>query len=223
MNVKCLFVIYAKIKYHIGMNVKEVINLEINPTILEAIKNNNNMITTAQAIELGFTRALFSRYVKEGLLERGRRGIYILSDSIHDDMYTLMLRSDKIIFSHDTALFLNGLSERTPFTHSVTIPSNTKLSEPLREECVCYYIKLELHQIGAITRKTTLGNEVRCYNAERTICDLLRSRNRLDEETVISAIKNYAASADKDLNLLAEYASQFGVEKVLKRYMEVLL
>lgn len=197
--------------------------MEINPTILETIKNNNNMITTAQVIDLGFTRALLSRYVKEGLLERGRQGVYILSDSIHDDMYTLMLRTDKIIFSHDTALFLNGLSERTPFTHSVTIPSNTKLSNILQDECVCYYIKPELYQVGMIFRKTTLGNEVRCYNAERTICDLLRSRNRIDEETVISAIKNYAVSADKDLNLLAIYAPQFGVEKILKRYMEVLL
>lgn len=197
--------------------------MEVNLTILKTIKKNNNMITTAQAVELGFTRALLSRYVKEGLLERGRRGVYILSDSIHDDMYTLMLRSDKIIFSHDTALFLNGLSERTPFTHSVTIPSNRKLSNTLQDECVCYYIKPELHQVGAVTRKTTLGNEVRCYNAERTICDLLRSRNRLDEETVISAIKNYAVSPEKDLNVLAVYASQFGVDKVLKRYMEVLL
>lgn len=197
--------------------------MEINPTILETIKNNNNMITTAQAVELGFTRALLSWYVKEGLLERGRRGVYMLSDSIHDDMYTLMLRSDKIVFSHDTALFLNGLSERTPFIHSVTIPSNTKLSNLLREECVCYYIKPELHKVGVIKKKNTLGNEVRCYNAERTICDLLRSRNRLDQETVISAIKNYAVSSDKDLNLLAVYASQFGVDKILKRYMEVLL
>lgn len=201
----------------------EAIDVEINPTILETIKKNNNMITTAQVIDLGFTRALLSRYVKEGLLERERQGVYILSDSIHDDMYTLMLRTDKIIFSHDTALFLNGLSERTPFTHSVTIPSNTKLSNSLQDECVCYYIKPELHQVGMIFRKTTLGNEVRCYNAERTICDLLRSRNRLDEETVISAIKNYAVSVDKDLNLLAIYAPQFGVEKILKRYMEVLL
>lgn len=201
----------------------EVIDVEINPTILETIKNNNNMITTTQVIDLGFTRALLSRYVKEGLLERERQGVYILADSIHDDMYTLMLRTDKIIFSHDTALFLNGLSERTPFTHSVTIPSNTKLSNILQDECVCYYIKPELHQVGMIFRKTTLGNEVRCYNAERTICDLLRSRNRLDEETVISAIKNYAVSADKDLNLLAIYAPQFGVEKILKRYMQVLL
>lgn len=79
--------------------------MEINPTILETIKNNNNMITTAQVIDLGFTRALLSRYVKEGLLERERQGVYILTDSIHDDMYTLMLRTDKIIFSHDTALF----------------------------------------------------------------------------------------------------------------------
>jgi len=197
--------------------------MNINPVILETIKKNHNMITTAQVIQLGFTRSLLSKYVQEGLLEREHQGIYTLSNTVFNDMYSLMLRSDKIIFSHDTALFLNGLSERTPFTHSVTIPSNAKLSALLREECLCYYIKPELHQLGIVIRKTTLGNEVRCYNAERTICDLLRSRNRLDEEMVISAIKNYAASPDKNLNLLALYAPQFGIDKVLKRYMEVLL
>ena len=197
--------------------------MKINPIILDAIKKNNNMITTAQVIELGFSRALLSCYVKNGLLERGCRGIYILSDTVCDDMYTLQLRSDKIIFSHDTALFLNGLSERTPFVHSVTIPSDTKLSSCLQDECVCYYIKPELHQVGTIMMKNTFGNEIRCYNAEHTICDLVRSRNRLDEETVISAVKKYAASSYKDLKLLASYASQFGVNKVIKKYMEVLV
>lgn len=200
-----------------------VIAMKINSAILEALKKNNNVITTAQVVELGFSRYLLSKYEKEGLLERERQGVYVLPNSVHDDMYTLMLRSGKIIFSHDTALFLNGLSERTPFMHSVTIPNNTRVSKVIQEECVCYYIKPELHQIGMTIRKTTLGNEVRCYNAERTICDLLRSRNRLDEETVIGAVKNYAASSDKDLNLLAVYASKFRVNKELKRYMEVLL
>ena len=74
-----------------------------------------------------------------------------------------------------------------------------------------------------IEKKNTMGNIVRCYDTERTICDILRSRNRIDEETVISAVKNYAASPDKDLNRLAVYASMFGVDKELKRYMEVLL
>jgi predicted transcriptional regulator of viral defense system len=202
---------------------KEAMTMKINSSILEALKKNNNVITTAQVVELGFSRYLLSKYEKEGLLERERQGVYVLPDSVHDDMYTLMLRSRKIIFSHDTSLFLNGLSERTPFIHSVTIPNDTRVSKVIQEECVCYYIKPELHQIGMTMRKTTLGNEVRCYNAERTICDLLRSRNRLNEETVISAIKNYAISSDKDLNLLAVYASKFGVDKELKRYMEVLL
>lgn len=197
--------------------------MNINPTVLEFIRNNNNMITTSQMEGLGFTRSLLSVYEREGLLERERHGIYLLPDAVHDDMYTLMLCSGKIIFSHDTALFLNHLSDRTPFVHSVTIPSNTKLSKQLQEECICYYIKPQLHSLGAVNLKTTLGNTVRAYNAERTICDLLRSRNRLDEETVISAVKNYAVSSEKNLNLLAGYALQLGVGKILKRYMEVLL
>lgn len=194
----------------------------INPLILKEMKKNNT-ITTLQVEELGFSRALLSKYVKEGLLERSRQGVYILPDSVHDDMYTLMLRSKKIIFSHDSALFLNGLSERIPFEHSVTVPSNTVLSDILREDCNCYYIKPELFELGMVKKKTTFGDEVRCYDAERTICDLLRSRNRMDEETVISAIKNYATYSDKDLNRLAAYAEKFRVAKIVKQYMEVLL
>ncbi|MDO4469724.1 MAG: type IV toxin-antitoxin system AbiEi family antitoxin domain-containing protein [Bacillota bacterium] len=197
--------------------------MKINSVILENLKKNNNTITTAQVVELGFSRYLLSKYEKEGLLERERQGVYILPHTIHDDMYTLMLRSRKITFSHDTALFLNGLSERTPFVHSVTIPNNTRVSKRIQEECICYYVKPELYQMGMTLRKTTLGNEVYCYNSERTICDLLRSRNRVDEEIVISAIKNYAVIPDKKLNLLGAYASKLGVDKVLKQYMEVLL
>ena len=197
--------------------------MKINSIILDAIKKNNNIITTEQVVKLGFSRYLLSKYEKEGLLDRERQGVYILPDAVHDDMYTLMLRSNKIVFSHDSALFLNGLSERTSFVHSVTISNNTRVSKVVREECVCYYVKPELYELGMTARKTTFGNEVRCYDAERTICDLLRSRNRIDEEMVISAVKNYAASSTKNLNALGEYASKFGVDKTLKRYLEVLL
>ena len=76
----------------------EVVVMEINQVIMKEIQKNNNMITTAQVVALGFSRALLSKYVKEGLLERGRQGVYILPDSVHDDMYTLMLRSEKIVF-----------------------------------------------------------------------------------------------------------------------------
>ena len=105
-------------------------------------------------------------------------------------MYLLMLRSKHIIFSHETALFLNGLSERTPFIHAITIPSTAAIPLTIKEQCKCYYVKPELHKIGLIEKKTTFGNTVRCYDLERTICDILRSRSLMNEETVVAALKN---------------------------------
>ena len=180
-------------------------SVSLNQTIYKKMMENNNMITTSQVLELGFSKTLLTKYVKEGLLERIRHGIYILPESVHDDMYTLSLRSERIIFSHDSALFLNGLSDRTPFVHSVTIPSNASIPASIKDECICYYVKQELHQIGLTEKKTTFGNRVKCYDAERTICDMIRSRNRLDEETVVSAIKNYSIYENKDLNRLGIY------------------
>lgn len=197
--------------------------MNINPRIYDEIKKNNNMITTSQVLSLGYSKQLLTNYVKEGLLERCRHGVYILPNAVHDDMYTLMLRSERIVFSHDTALFLNGLSERTPFMHTVTIPNNTALPNSLKGECVCFYVKPELHDIGMIEKRTVFGNVVRCYNVERTICDFLRCRKRCDEETVISAIKNYAVYDKKNLNRLSVYAQHFKVAKELKKYLEVLL
>ena len=194
----------------------------INNLILE-MKRSNNIITTARASKIGVSKALLSKYAGLGLIERVRQGIYILPDSIHDDMYTLMLRSKYIIFSHESALFLLGLSDRTPFEHSVTIPSNKSLPITIKDECQCYYIAPELHNIGLIEMKTTFGNIVRCYNAERCICDLLRSRGRLDEEAFISSLKNYLSFKDKDLNRLGEYAMLFHVEKKIRTYLEVLM
>lgn len=70
----------------------------INPVIMNFIMDNGNLITTADVISLGFSKQLLLKYVKDGLLERVRQGTYILPNNVHDDMYTLMLRSPHIIF-----------------------------------------------------------------------------------------------------------------------------
>lgn len=195
----------------------------INSKLLNFIETNNNMVTTAQILSLGFSKQLPVKYVSAGLLERIRHGVYILPDSVHDDMYTLMLSSESIIFSHESALFLNGLSDRTPFIHTITMPSSKTLPHAIKNECMCFYIKPDLHSIGLVEKLNTFGNKVRCYNIERTICDFIRTRSRCDEETVISAIKNYALYKNKNLERLANYAKIFKVFDDVKKYMEVLL
>ena len=58
---------------------------------------------------------------------------------------------------------------------------------------------------------------------ERTVCDMVRDRERMDDETFLSIIKNYAASNRKDLPKLGHYAEVMGLSKRIASLMEVAL
>lgn len=191
--------------------------------ILKKIEKNGGLMTTAQAVSWGVSKTMLGKYVKSGSLVRVRHGIYALPDVIIDDAFALHLQNENIVFSHDSALFLNGLADRTPFTHTVSVRSDKVLPKSIKDQCNCFYVHPDLFKIGLTKKRTTFGNMVPCYDAERTLCDILRSRRRLDDETVVAAIKNYSKSNEKDLFRLYEYAPKFHVLTTLKKYLEVLL
>lgn len=194
---------------------------------LSKLKNiaeaNGGIITTAKAAEAGISRAVLSKLVSNNKIQRIANGQYIFENDIQDELLSIGLRSNKIIFSHETALFLHGISDRTPFEHTVTAPSDCIPSSAISEQCKLYFVKPELFELGKITMKTTFRNKVNTYDLERTICDIVRSRNRVGTETFLSALKLYAARPDKNLNRLYDYAKQLRVSGVLRKYMEVLL
>jgi hypothetical protein len=45
----------------------------------------------------------------------------------------------------------------------------------------------------------------------------------MDEETFVMAIRNYAKFPNKNLNLLTEYATKFGIIKLVTKTFEVIL
>ena len=193
-------------------------------TELTAIASEHGGIIEAKiAAQRGISKAMLYKLCKEDKTHRIVKGQYILPDDMQDELLSISKRSDKIIFSHETALFLHGISDRTPFEHTVTAPSGCIPSAAIKSECKVYYIKPELFELGKTTLITPAGNEVQAYDLERTICDVIRSRNKLGTETFLAALKMYAASPKKNLNKLNTYAKQMRVEKVLRQYLEVLL
>ena len=193
-------------------------------TLLKELSEQwNNIITTAAAEAVGISRAMLSKLCKEGKIQRIAKGQYMLVDEIPDELFSISLRTEHLIFSHETALFLHGISDRTPFVHSITTPANRVPSPTLREECKVYYIKPELFELGRSEMETTFGNRVPCYDLERTVCDMIRSRNKMGTETFLSALKQYAAHPHKDLNRLNNYAKKMSLANVVRQYLEVLL
>lgn len=194
------------------------------PNELQSIlMQNGGMITTAQANEVGISNERMRLFVKSGDLERVAFGIYVLPDEFADKMYISQLRRPKIIYSHETALFLHDLTDRDPINYTVTVPTGYNATKLKEDGFTVFTIKRELHEIGVTKLTTMFGNSVIAYGLERTICDCLRSRNQLDIAIVTDAIKRYTLRKDKNLNTLMQMAEMFRVAKPLRSYMEVLL
>ena len=193
-------------------------------TELAAIaREHGGMIETKTAVAHGISKAMLSKLCRENKIHRVVQGQYILPDDLQDELLSISKRSAQVIFSHETALFLHGISDRTPFEHTITVPSDYTASAALRNECKLYYIKPELFDLGRTTLATPAGNEVPVYDLERTVCDMIRSRNKVGTETFLAALKLYAANPKKDLNRLYAYAKRLRVANVLRQYLEVLL
>ena len=186
-------------------------------------KSHGGIIETKIAAQHGISKAMLYKLCKENKIIRIVKGQYILPDDMQDELLSIGKRSEKIIFSHETALYLHGISDRTPFEHTVTAPSGCIPSAAIQSECKVYYIKPELFELGKTMLVTSSGNYVAAYDLERTVCDIIRSRNKLGTETFLSALKLYAANPKKDLNKLNSYAKKMRISNVLRRYLEVLL
>ena len=187
------------------------------------LSQGNGMFSASKAAESGIHRQQLSNFVKSGILERAGRGVYISPGGLDDVLYWMQQRAKKIVYSHETALFLHRMTTRTPIRYSITVPSSYKPSDVIKSSCKIYYIKQDLIDLGKTEQSSGMGNTIVAYNIERTLCDLIRSRNKIDNQIIIEALKNYAGNIRKDLHLLNQYAEKFGIGKILNHYLEVLL
>jgi predicted transcriptional regulator of viral defense system len=187
------------------------------------LDGENGVLLAQAAAQAGVRRQHLSALVDAGVLERAGRGVYVEAGGAGDELYTLQRRAAKIVYSHETALFLHGLTDRTPFRYTITVPNSYKPSGAIKAQCDVFYIRDELAGLGKREVPSCLGHTVIAYDLERTLCDIVRSRNKLDTQIVIDALKKYAVRKDKNLVILTEYAKTFRVSKILNQYLEVLL
>lgn len=189
----------------------------------ELINKQHGTVMSADLDLYDIPRTYLQMMVAEGRLERVERGVYVSTDAIEDEMYSMQIKYPKLIYSHETALYLHGLSDRTPFEFSASVPSGYKVVRAVAERFKIYYIKKELQELGVETIKSSHGNPIKAYNIERTICDIIRSRSRIDIQILNEALKRFVKLKSSDLSLLMDYAKKLKIDTVLKNYLEVLL
>lgn len=182
----------------------------------------NGMITSKQVTEAGLHRSLIQEMVNDGILVQFNRGMYLSKDAWEDEFYLLQYKYKRGVYSHDTALYLLGYSDRTPAKYTMTFPKGYHAASLNNEDIVIKRVIPENYSFGIIEIKSPSGNPIRIYDLERTLCDIIRGSGS-DIQVIVEAMKRYALSRDKNIHKLLQYAEKLRVKPRILRYMEVLL
>lgn len=154
-----------------------------------------------------------------GTLKRVSRGIYIDSNKLEDSFYTFKLKHPKAIFSHFTALYFHNMTEVFPNIFDITCINNV-YSNDFKNYNV-FYVKKEWYEIGLIKIIDNCGYEIKCYDIERCICDIIRSKDRLDFEQVKKSVRQYVKSENKNIDNLIKYSIQMGIKDEVMNFVEM--
>lgn len=190
----------------------------LTDTIKQIMNTNNGMISTRMIEPLNISRQYLSIMENNNDIEKVSRGIYLSPSAFEDSYFSFQQKYKKAIFSHMNALYFYGMTEEFPYNYTVTVPQSYHV-DTVNEKCNVFYVSDDIYELGIVEIETPNGNKVRAYDKERCICDIIRSKGRMDSEQVKKTIKQYMQSRDKDMAKLSEYSKNMGINK---KVMEIV-
>ncbi len=185
------------------------------------VESNNGYLLTSDVVKAGISKTYLAKFVRENSMERVAHGVYLSQDGWKDEYFILFLTNPKIVFSHESALYLHDMADREPQI-SVTVRAGYNATHLRKQDVKVHQVKADIFDIGICSVKTNMGNEVAAYDRERTICDIVRYHDEMDSQTFQTAMKEYMRSRDRELNKLMKYAALLNIEKKMRIYTEVL-
>ena len=189
----------------------------------QLVEEGNGYLLTAVVLDHGVSKKTLANYVEARGLERAAHGVYMAEDAWKDDYYLLYARNRKVVFSHESALYLYTLMDKEPSVITVTVPKSYNSAHIAKQGIRVIHTKPEWYDLGITHVKTAFGNEVPVYDRERTLCDIIRAKKEIEIQTFQTAVREYMRSSGKDLGNLMRYAKALGVEVEVRTYTEVML
>ena len=190
--------------------------------IYKQLSENNGIVTSSWCVKEGIPSVYLTRMTKSGDLNRAARGIYTTSDDIYDSYFLLQAANPVCIFSYVSALDILGETDLIPGYMEVTVYSGYNASH-LPEDVILHYLRKDLYELGIVARYTKYGNQVRQYDFEKTICDLVANRYRVDPDLFSKSMFRYVQNNDRDMHKLMNYGKLMGIDHKLRDIFEVLL
>ncbi len=191
--------------------------------LMRMIEENGGYLDTSVAFKNGVSSTILTTFKRKNKLIRITQGLYKMPDAWDDELYVISVSNPRVVFSHETALYLHNLMDREPVDISVTVKAGYNASHLRKKSIRVYQLGQEKYELGQTIIQTFFGHEVKVYDLERSMCDLVRNKDKTDIQIYSAAWKTYLDRKDKNISRLMKYAKELNVHNIIRGYLEVIL
>jgi len=190
--------------------------------IINLFKENSGILTVQELKDNNVSYSTIRRLKKEGLIESIKRGIYKLADADIDDFTEAQKLIPRGVFCLYSSASIHELTTHIPMEHHIAIHKKRKISLPYYPPIQPYYWDNSPYTLG-VEKVNKNGNWIEVYNAEKTVCDFLRFRNKLGWEAAKEVLKTYIGSEEREISKLVDYSRELRIYSKVNQYLEILL
>lgn len=177
-------------------------------------EKHGGVLKTSELKELGLSSRQIKKLLQEGEISKIKYGYYELADEVKpEEVLIARLFPEAVIFL-ESALLHYHYTDRIPRAWQIAVDRDSEKSQynidyPLIEP---YYQEPKYLSIGVTTFEIH-GVEVRIFDRDRTMCDIMRYEKKLEREVFTNAIMRYNKDPQKNIRRLFEYAEMFNITK----------
>lgn len=192
--------------------------------LFKVFEDNGGILRTYQLNELGFYSRQINKLIENGHIVRIKRGFYELTSNIYpEEVIIARLFPNAVIFL-ESALMIYGYTDRIPLSWQIAVDRNSeknqyKIDYPLVD---VFYMEPKLLDVGVDINQIE-NVDVKVFNRDRTICDVLRHENKIEREVFSSAIQRYVKDPKKNIKRLLEYSEVLNLKNKVQTYIGVWL
>ncbi|OLS01931.1 type IV toxin-antitoxin system AbiEi family antitoxin domain-containing protein [Tissierella creatinophila] len=196
----------------------------VKKDLYQAFENNGGILRTYQLNELGFYSRQINKLIENGDIARIKRGFYELRSNIYpEEVIIARLFPDAVIFL-ESALMIYGYTDKIPLSWQIAVDRNSekgqyKIDYPLIN---VFYMEPKILDVG-VDKNQIENVDVKVFNRDRTICDVLRHENKIEREVFSNAIQRYVKDPKKDIKKLLEYSNLLNLKNKVQTYIGVWL
>jgi len=172
----------------------------------------------------GITRAQLARLVKQGLVLRQARGVYVATRHALTAGHTLAQVAKRVpegVFCLLTALRFHGLTTQSPAEVWIALPE--KARRPRLD-----YPRLRVARFSGealsegIQEHRIEGVTIRVYSPAKTVADCFKYRNKIGVDVAVEALRDFSRKHRGGATDLARFARICRVTRILQPYLDAI-